>query len=161
MLSDNPGYESPPGRIHETTTNLLTLPLDEEIEPGTSTVPSINLAGNELFAHTNVLERFPQSFITEAEAGTNTELSMPVVEDPAGPSFQFLTTTDTIAQYSGCPDDTLFEQEVGELPVVRNKRQRPRYLLKSSISRKRPVLKFSATGHLDRDKTHYKWWCRV
>ena len=112
LLPDNPAYESPPGRIHETCTSLVPLSLDEEIEPGTSTVPSINVAGNVLLAHTNVLEKIPHSFITEAEAGTNTELLMAVVEDPPGPSFQFFTTTDTNAQCSGCPNDTLFEQEL-------------------------------------------------
>ena len=27
--------------------------------------------------------------------------------------------------------------------------------------KKHPVLKFSATGPLDKDRSHYEWWCRV
>ena len=48
-----------------------------------------------------------------------------------------------------------------DTPLPKGKRQRPRYTMKSSMMRKHPVLKFFATGPLDRHKNPYKRWCRV
>ena len=45
--------------------------------------------------------------------------------------------------------------------TVRTKRQRPKYSLRVHMLPKHPVLKFFATGPIDRNKTPYKWWCRV
>ena len=45
--------------------------------------------------------------------------------------------------------------------MTRGKRQRPKYSLKPHILRKHPVLKFFATGPMERSKTPYKWWCQV
>ena len=45
--------------------------------------------------------------------------------------------------------------------MTRGKRQRPKYSLKPHMLRKHPVLKFFATGPMERSKTPYKWWCRV
>ena len=44
--------------------------------------------------------------------------------------------------------------------MVRGKRRRPKYSLTGSMVKRHPVLKFSATGPLDEDKTPFKWWCR-
>ena len=43
----------------------------------------------------------------------------------------------------------------------RGKRRRPKNSLTGSIFKRHPILKFSATGALDKDKSPYKWWCRV
>ena len=40
-------------------------------------------------------------------------------------------------------------------------RRRPKYSLTGTMLKKHPVLKFSATGPIDKDKSPYKWWCRV
>ena len=46
-------------------------------------------------------------------------------------------------------------------PEVRGKRRRPKYSLTGSMFKRHPILKFSATGPLDRERSPYKWWCRV
>ena len=48
-----------------------------------------------------------------------------------------------------------------ETQVTRGKRQRPKNSKKTNMLRKHPVLKFFATGPMDRSKTPYKWWCWV
>ena len=49
-------------------------------------------------------------------------------------------------------------QELGQSStMVRGKRRRPKYFLTGSMFKRHPVLKFSATGPLDRDKSPYKW----
>ena len=54
------------------------------------------------------------------------------------------------------------QHEAGGEPVEpRGKRRRPRYSLTGSMFKRHPVLKFSASGPLDPDRTPYKWWCRV
>ena len=80
---------------------------------------------------------------------------------PTGPSFRFLSPTEISAPETCCPYETKVGQEADELPIIHNKRQTPRYSLKGSILRKRPVLKLSATEPLDCVNTPYKWWCRV
>ena len=44
---------------------------------------------------------------------------------------------------------------------MRDKRQLPKYSLKTHMLRKHPVLKFFATGPMDQSKTPYKMWYRV
>ena len=46
-------------------------------------------------------------------------------------------------------------------PEVRGKRRRPKYSLTGSMFKRHTIMKFSATGPLDRDRSPYKWWCRV
>ena len=46
-------------------------------------------------------------------------------------------------------------------PEVRGKRRRHKYSLTGSMFKRHPIMKFSATGPLDRDRSPYKWWCRV
>ena len=47
--------------------------------------------------------------------------------------------------------------ELQEEDVVRSgKRRRPKYSLTSAMFKKHPVMKFSATGPLDKDKTPHK-----
>ena len=46
-------------------------------------------------------------------------------------------------------------------PEVRGKRRRPKFSLNGSMFKRHPILKFSATGPLDRERSPYKWWCRV
>ena len=53
------------------------------------------------------------------------------------------------------------EYEEKDLSARPAKRPRPRYCLTETMFRKHPVLKFFATGPIDREKTPYKWWCRV
>ena len=42
-------------------------------------------------------------------------------------------------------------------PEVRGKRRRPKYSLTGTMFERHPVLKFSATGPVDRDRSPYKW----
>ena len=108
-----------------------------------------------------VLSRIPDSFFESIEPETGPEISISIVENPPNPPFQHSPTAGTCAPDAGQSFQGQLENELVELPVVRNKRQRPRCSLKGSILRKHPVLKLSATGPKDREKTPHKRWCRV
>ena len=45
--------------------------------------------------------------------------------------------------------------------IVRGKRRRPKYSHTGGMFKCHPVLKFSATCPIDKDKTPFKWRCRV
>ena len=123
--------------------------------------PNISITRNEIIALNSVLGRIPQSFLQGTDMAADMGLSVSVIDNPPGPSHQFLSQSGT-SGYVGA--ETFGHQlscESDERPIVRAKRQRPRYSLKGSMFRKHPVLKLSATGPIDREKTPYKWWCRV
>ena len=129
-------------------------------QPGPS-VPNISLTRNELLVISNVLGRVPTSFLGEENTLTGPEISVSVVDNPPNPPQRVNPSME-----NNLPGDSYVYQEQTETdlndePVVRNKRQRPRYSLKGSMLRKHPVLNFSATRPIDREKTPHKWWCRV
>ena len=123
-------------------------------------VQSVNITRNELVAITNVIEKLPQSYIGGTETENDQGISFSVVEDTLQEPPRGNPEEDQHATNSG-PNISHSEQELDEPPVICNKRPMPRYSLKGSMLRKHPVLKFSATGPVNRDKTPYKWSCRV
>ena len=135
------------------------VPTDSETtEVHRSNVQSVNITRNELVAITNVIEKLPQSYIGGTETEDNQGISFSVVEDTLQEPPGGNPEEDQHATTSG-PNISHSEQELDEAPVICNKRPRPRYSLKGSMLRKHPVLKFSATGPVNRDKTPYKWTC--
>ena len=123
-------------------------------------IQSVSITRNELIAIANVLEKIPQSYITGTETEVNPDISLTVIEDPPGPPTPIVPEGDNDPTTSG-QNISHSEQEFNDAPVICNKRSRPRYSLKGSMLRKHPVLKFSATRPVNRDKTLYKWSCRV
>ena len=86
-------------------------------------------------------------------------MSVAVVDDITPTT---LITTSSQEDMVASVSTGIIQQEAGQSPpTVRGKRRRPKYSLTGSMFKRHPVLKFSATGPLDKDKSPYKWWCRV
>ena len=103
-------------------------------------IPPASLRGTgeeDCDIHLDIVDDLPQSPIKDQpEEVHRRELGLPNTE---------------AVQYSSCED----------MAPPGGKRRRPKYTLKTSMLRKHPYLKFSATGPLNRQKTPHKWWCRV
>ena len=126
-----------------------------------STTRNLVITRQEVFALTSVLGPLPQSMISQPGPSSSGDITFDNVDDPPQSPARNL-----IQQ----PRDQGTMQELGkpnayssceETQVTRGKRQRPKYSLKTHMLRKHPVLKFLATGPMERSKTPYKWWCRV
>ena len=132
-------------------------------ELGTPSPPinnaSINITRNEVIALTNVLSRIPQSFLS-GENDLSPGLTVSVVEIPPGPNAEISPRYPTGTDRGDLQQGNTTEFDLDENPLRPSKRPRPRYCLNESMFRKHPVLKFSATGPIDKEKTPYKWWCR-
>ena len=118
-------------------------------QPGPS-FPNISKTRNEILALSNVLGRIPPSFLEGTDLRTGPEFSVSVIENPPIPPHQ--STTETGLPETNYSYQEQLDNDLNEVPAVRNKRQRPRYSLKGSMLRKHPVLKFSAIGPIDREK---------
>ena len=121
---------------------------------------NISITRNEVLALTNVLSRIPQSFLS-GENCLSPNLTVSVVDNPPGPSTVISPRVPTSAGQGNLEHEIAVDYDPGENPLRPSKRPRPRYCLSESMFRKHPVLKFSATGPIDKEKTPYKWWCRV
>ena len=131
----------------------------EEIIYSVSTLPSFSITRREVLILSNVLERIPQSFVTGEDTDPEQPLILTVVDDVTPTT---LATTSSQEELTASTSAGIVPHRVGEDPVVaRGKRRRPKYSLTSSMYKRHPVLKFSATGPLDKNKSPYKWWCRV
>ena len=134
---------------------------EDRPEDPPSTTRTLVITRQEVFALTSVLERLPQSMISQTGLSSSGDITFNIVDDPPQSPTKNLTqqprdqgTTQELGKpnaYSSCE----------EAQVTTGKRQRPKYSLKTHMLRKHPVLKFFATGPMERSKTPYKWWCRV
>ena len=113
--------------------------------------PSLSITRQEILTLTSVLERIPQTYLVGEEVDPNRSLSLMIVDENAlPPLIASSSQDDTPAQATS---------EVAQVvvntgnPIASGKRRRPKYSLTGSMFRKHPVLKFSATGPLDRDDT--------
>ena len=122
---------------------------------------SINLTQNEVAMLRNVLDRIPQSLLVRERNEPNPEFSVSVVANPPVPVFSppLIPGPGDTSGENPRRDTTEYEEE--NASNRHSKRPRPRYYLTEAMFRKHPVLKFFATGPIDREKTPYKWWCRV
>ena len=122
--------------------------------PGTSQ-PSLSITRQEILTLTSVLERIPQTYLIGEEVDPNRSLSLMIVDESALPTLMVSSSQeDTPAQAVSEEPRAVIHTEN---PIASEKRRRPKYSLTGSMFKKHPVLKFSATGPLDRDKTPYKW----
>ena len=88
----------------------------------------------------------------------NQRLSFNVVNNLVEPALLVTSSQEDQPWPSSSRPPAARTQEDGH--VTHGKRRRPKYSLTVGMLRKHPVLKFSATGPLDADRTLYKWWCR-
>ena len=121
---------------------------------------SISITRNEVIALTSVLSRIPQSFLS-GENDLSPGLTVSVVENPPGPNAEISPRYPTGTDRGDLEQGNTTEFDLDENPLRPSKRPRPRYCLNESMFKKHPVLKFSATGPIDKEKTPYKWLCRV
>ena len=168
----------PPTTLNRSTLEDPTLLSNEDLfdtdamelqgldEPGATThefpevgYHNLNITRQEIMTLTSVLGRIPHDFLSGEGMQPDQPLSLTVVDDVLQPT---LATTSSQEDQSGPSSSravTTDEQQSRDLH--QGKRRRPKYSLKVGMLKKHPVLKFSATGPLDADKTPYKWWCRV
>ena len=105
---------------------------------------SIVVTRQEILTLTSVLGRIPH-FPNEALRGNAGDIRVDVVEDPPQ------SPTRRLQASTSAPDSDLIMGEAGlqsreeDTPARRGKRQRPKYVLKSNMLRKHPVLKLFGT----------------
>ena len=148
------GYETGDGGFQG---NIPEDPMQEEFTGGIST--NLNVTRQEILTLTSFLGRIPQSIISDEGDGAHQTLSLTVVGDVTDPTL--LATSNQEDQTGPSSSRTVSTELFTDRPMASGKRKRPKYSLTVSMLKKHPILKFSATGPLDADKTPYKWWCRV
>ena len=89
---------------------------------------------------------------------TNLLPSWSLTVDESGPPTMLLTSSQ---EEVGVPtsSNTASQAPPDDRPV--GKRRRPKYSLTTAMLKKHPIMKFSATGPIDRNKNPQKWWCWV
>ena len=151
-----------PMEVTETSDPSMTAATQEDPPEGPfSITQNLVITRQEVFALTSVLGRLPQSMIGQPGPSSSGDITFNIVEDPPQSPTRNLTQQPRdqgITQESERPNGC---SSCEETQVIRGKRQRPKYSLKPHMLRKHPVLKFFATGPMERSKTPYKWWCRV
>ena len=112
----------------------------------------------EIMLLSDILGRIPQTHLT----GNMTDLDQPLVLTVIDESSEtpMLTTSSQGEVGTFMPTEELPQTSQTEHVVGKGKRRRPKYSLTGAMLKKHPVLKFSATGPLDKEKSPYKWWCR-
>ena len=151
-----------PMDVTETSDPPMTPATQEDPPEGhSSTTQNLVITRQEVFALTSVLGRLPQSMIGQPGPSSSGDITFNIVDDPPQSPTWNLTQQ---SRDQGTIQES--ERAIGcssceETQVARGKRQRPKYSLKPHMLRKHPVLKFFATGPMERSKTPYKWWCRV
>ena len=107
----------------------------------------------------NVLDRIPPAFLTGEEIDLHQPMGLAIVDDLAPTTMLATSSQEEVSTHT---DSRAILQETGQITSLsRMKRRRAKYSLTGSMLKKHPVLKFSATGPLDKEKSPYKWRCRV
>ena len=157
------GLETP---LNETTLENSSREFPPTAEnPGPSSVepPKMVITRREVLAITNILGRIPQTVLNDPDPASTSNFTSSVIEDPPiSPSKG--TTKESSARIDDREvDEPTTQSSCEDAPVSSGKRRRAKYSLRTHMIRKlkHPVLKFFATGPIDRQKTPYKWWCRV
>ena len=158
LIPSNPVQEG--GMSQQDSWGSITRPATAGNEPVVgSSSSTISITRQEVLFLANFLGKIPQSFITGEEGNLDQPMSVAVVDDITPTT---LITTSSQEDMVASVSTGIIQQEAGQSPpTVRGKRRRPKYSLTGSMFKRHPVLKFSATGPLDKDKSPYKWWCRV
>ena len=115
----------------------------------------------EVLAITNVLGRIPQSLLNDSDPATTSNFTFNLIEDPPESPTKRIVRRETEGADNQNLGEPLTYSSCEDVPAPGGKRRRPKYSLRTHMMRKHPVLKFFATGPIDRQKTPYKCWCRV
>ena len=162
------GVESASSQVHDQVVSLGNETVENQtanlIAPGFIDFPESGFANfsitrQEVFVLSNVLGRIPQTFITGGEGELGQTMALTVIDD-TNPTI-IATTSSQEDMLAHSSSGTTRQQTEHGPPEVRGKRRRPKYSLTGSMFKRHPITKFSATGPLDRDRSRYKWWCRV
>ena len=112
---------------------------------------SFNITRREILTLTSVLNQIPQAYVVGGEVGPDQLLTQTIVdaiERPPVLATPSQEDTGTQPQSDANPGISQTED-----PISSGKRRRPRYSLTGTMLKKHPILKFSATGPIDKDKT--------
>ena len=151
-----------PMEVTETSDPPMTAATQEDPPEGPSSITqNLVITRQEVFAFTSVLGPLPQSMIGQPGPSSSGDITFNIVEDPPQSPTRNLTQQPRDQGIIQEPEKPNGCSSCEETQVTRGKRQRPKYSLKPHMFRKHPVLKFFATGPMERSKTPYKWWCRV
>ena len=129
--------------------------------PSTVEPPKMVITRREVLAITNILGRVPQTVLNDPDPASTSNFTFSVTRNPP-----ISRSKGTTRESSARIDDRELEEPTTQsscedAPASSGKRRRPKYSLRTHMMRKHPVLEFFATGPVDRQKTPYKWWCRV
>ena len=141
------------GRDIPLSTTAMETHEDDE-RTGTS---GFNITRREILTLTKVLERIPQEYVTREEAEVDQTLRLTIIDEPEQPLTMTSSQDDVGGLVPATPDPN---NPRVDNTVPSGKRRRPKYSLTGKMLKKHPVLKFSATGPIDKVKSPYKWWCR-
>ena len=144
--------------LTKTPTQILVI--DEEGRPPEVNPGRISITRSEKLTLSRVLDQLPPGLLQGEGVEWDQPISVMVTNVPEGDQTNLTRTYNpNVAASSRMPVVTY--PPTTESSFSRGNRQRPKYSLKTHMLRKLPVLKFSATGPLDKEKTPFKWWCRV
>ena len=144
----------------------MCTPLSENLENPTAdthanTEPcGLSVTRQEVMLLSNMLGRIPRSVLAGGDEQA-TSLPFSIVESPSNFGTALPLTSSQDERHAQSSPGISMQDPQNPDQLSLRKRQRPRYSLKSHMFHKHPVLKFSATGPIDPEKTPYKWWCRV
>ena len=153
--------ENPPEHSGEPEQNEAPNPKVETSGPSTSAPQELVITRQEAFTLSSVLGRIPRELISQTEVNESDNITLNVIEDPPQSPDKGVVQNIEPMDTGPSQENVNTLSSCDEAFTVRTKRQRPKYSLRVHMLRKHPVLKFSATGPIDRNKTPYKWWCRV
>ena len=131
----------------------------EESNLQDGTLPSLSITRQEILVLSSVLDRIPPAFLTNEEINIHQPIGLTIVDDLVPTAIPATSSQEELTMHT---DPGTTHQETGQnVLLARGKRRRAKYSLTGGMLKKHPVLKFSATGPLDKSKSPHKWWCRV
>ena len=120
-------------------------------------LPSLNKTRQEVLS--NILGRIPQAFITGEEIDFRQTMGLTIVDEFTPATMMATSRQEEVAAHTG--SGTILQKRGQDTTLSRGKRLKAKYSFTGRMLEKHPVLKFSATGPMDKDKSPLKWWSRV
>ena len=118
---------------------------------------SVNITRRELLILNDFLGRIPPEFVVNDEIEADQPFTLMVVDETETPTMLLTSSQEEVCVPTS--SNTASQAPPEERPV--GKRRRPKYSSTTAMLKKHPIMKFSATGPIDRNKNPHKWWCRV
>ena len=117
---------------------------------------SVNITRREVLILNDFVGRIPPEFVVNDEIEADQPFTLMVVDEPEPPTMLLTSSQEDV----GVPtsSNTFSQAPPDDRPV--GKHRRPKYSLTTAMLKKQPIMKYSATGPIDRNKNPHKWWCR-